>query len=95
MCAELTVNDVGKTVTVMGWCHKSRNLGGLIFVTLRDRTGIIQVVFDNTVNSELFAKAEGIRGEYVLAVVGEVVKRSPEAINPKLPQEKLRLLQRN
>lgn len=92
MCAELTVNDVGKTVTVMGWCHKSRNLGGLIFVTLRDRTGIIQVVFDNTVNSELFAKAEGIRGEYVLAVVGEVVKRSPEAINPKLPTGEIEII---
>ena len=92
MCAQLSVADVGKTVTVMGWCNKSRNLGGVIFVTLRDRTGIIQVVFNDTTDPEIFAKAVPIRSEYVLAVVGEVVKRSPEAVNPNLPTGEIEII---
>lgn len=92
MCAQLSVADVGKTVTVMGWCNKSRNLGGVIFVTLRDRTGIIQVVFNDTTDPEIFAKSVPIRSEYVLAVVGEVVKRSPEAVNPNLPTGEIEII---
>ncbi|HHV29399.1 MAG TPA: aspartate--tRNA ligase [Clostridium sp.] len=92
MCAQLSVDDVGKTVTVMGWCNKSRNLGGVIFVTLRDRTGIIQVVFNDTTDPEIFAKAVPIRSEYVLAVVGEVAKRSPEAINSSLPTGEIEII---
>ena len=63
----LTENDVNKEVVVMGWTQKKRNLGSLIFVDLRDRTGIIQAVFDKTVDETLFEKAENIRSEYVLA----------------------------
>lgn len=92
MCAQLGAADIGKAVTVMGWCSRSRNLGGVIFVTLRDRSGIIQVVFNNTIDSELFTKAVPIRSEYVLAVVGEVVKRSPEAINSKLPTGEIEII---
>jgi aspartyl-tRNA synthetase len=83
-CTELSVEDVGKKVTVMGWTQKRRDLGGVIFVDLRDRSGILQVVFNEQAGNEVFSKAEKIRSEYVLAVVGEVVRRSPETINPKL-----------
>jgi aspartyl-tRNA synthetase len=83
-CTDLSIADVGQKVVVMGWAQKRRDLGGVIFVDLRDRTGILQVVFNTAVNTEIFEKAESIRSEYVLAVVGEVVKRSPETINTKL-----------
>ncbi len=83
-CTELSVEHVGQTVTVMGWAHKRRDLGGVIFVDLRDKTGILQVVFNSMNGVEMFEKAETIRNEYVLAIVGEVVKRSPETVNPKL-----------
>jgi aspartyl-tRNA synthetase len=83
-CAEIGTSNLGEKVTVMGWVNKRRNLGGLIFVDLRDRSGIIQIVFNGETNKELFEKAETLRGEYVLAAVGEVVRRSPEAINPKM-----------
>jgi aspartyl-tRNA synthetase len=68
----------------MGWVNARRDLGGVIFVHLRDRSGIIQIVFNSAVDSELFKKAESIRNEYVLAVVGEVIKRDPETVNPNL-----------
>jgi aspartyl-tRNA synthetase len=85
MCAELSISDIGNTVTVMGWVQKRRDLGGVIFVDLRDRTGILQVVFNNEVlGGELFTKAESLRSEYVIAVRGQVEKRSPETVNPKL-----------
>ena len=84
MCTELTVNNIGQEVTLMGWVQKRRNLGSLIFVALRDRTGIIQVVFNATLDSDNFEKAESIRSEYVLAVKGEVVRREPDMINPTM-----------
>ncbi len=84
MCATLTVDHIGQEVTLMGWAQKRRDLGGVIFVDLRDRTGIMQIVFDATLCSEDFKKAESIRSEYVLAVKGEVVKRDDETINPNL-----------
>src|SRR5690554_1046106 len=85
MCTELSAANIGETVTVMGWVHKTRNLGGVIFVGLRDRTGILQVVFNNEVISdEYFKKAETVKSEYVIAVKGSVVKRTPENINPRL-----------
>ncbi|MBQ9782223.1 MAG: aspartate--tRNA ligase, partial [Clostridia bacterium] len=68
-------NDVNKEVVVMGWTQKKRNLGSLIFVDLRDRTGIIQAVFDKTVDETLFEKAENIRSEYVLAIKGVIRER--------------------
>ena len=83
-CTEPGLENVGQKVTVMGWVQKRRDLGGVIFVDLRDRTGILQIVFNGENGNEMFEKAESIRNEYVLAIVGEVVKRSPETINPKL-----------
>ena len=80
-CTELSLENVGEVVTVMGWVQRSRNKGGIIFVDLRDRSGLLQIIFeegaDNEafVNSEDFAKAESLRSEFVIAVVGRVVKR--------------------
>ena len=83
-CTEVSNKNVGETVTVMGWVQKRRNLGSLIFVDLRDRSGILQIVFDeNDVKAEGFAKAETIRNEFVLAVVGRVEKREG-AVNENL-----------
>jgi len=84
MCGEVSLNDVGKQVVLMGWVQRRRDLGSLIFVTLRDRSGIVQVVFDKDRNSEIFSKAENLRSEYVIAVVGTVAKRTPENINPAM-----------
>lgn len=83
-CGTLGLGDVGREVTVMGWAHKRRDLGGVIFVDLRDISGIVQVVFRSELNRSIFEKAESIRNEYVLAVRGEVVKRDPETVNPKI-----------
>ena len=83
-CGEVTTANIGETVTLMGWTAKRRNLGGMIFVDLRDRSGIMQVVFDeNDIGAEGFAKAGTIRNEFVLAVVGVVEKRGG-AVNEKL-----------
>ena len=84
LCGEFTVADVGSTVTVMGWTQSYRNLGGVIFIDLRDRSGILQVVFNGEDNSEMFDKAYTIRNEFVLAVTGEIVNRAPEIVNNKL-----------
>ena len=83
-CTEVSAQNVGETVTVMGWVQKRRNLGALIFVDLRDRSGILQIVFDeNTVGKEGFEKAGTLRSEYVIAVVGKVQKRTA-AVNEAL-----------
>ncbi len=76
-CAELTKENIGETVTIMGWVQKNRNKGGLVFVDIRDRSGIIQVVFEEGKSDKaLLEKAAGLRLEYVAAVVGKVEKRS-------------------
>lgn len=76
-CTELSNRNVGETVTVMGWVQKSRNKGGIIFVDLRDRSGILQIIFEEgDVGSEGFRKAERLRSEYVIAVTGQVETRS-------------------
>lgn len=83
-CTEVSNQNLGETVTVMGWVQKRRNLGSLIFVDLRDRSGILQVVFDEPqVGGEGFAKAGTLRSEFVIAVTGKVQKRSA-AVNENL-----------
>lgn len=84
MCGELTAADEGKTVVLTGWTAKNRLLGGLIFLTLRDRTGIVQISFNDETDGEVFKKAERVRSEYVLAVRGKVAKRTKENINPDM-----------
>ena len=83
-CGELSLANVGEEVTVMGWVQKQRNKGGIIFVDLRDRAGILQVIFEESdCGAENFAKAEKLRSEFVVAVVGKVEKRSG-AVNENL-----------
>ncbi len=83
-CTEVSSRNIGETVTVMGWVQKRRNLGSLIFIDLRDRSGLLQLIFDeNDVGSEGFAKAEQLRSEYVIAAVGRVEARSG-AVNENL-----------
>ena len=83
-CAELSAANVGQTVTVMGWVQKSRNKGGIDFVDLRDRSGIIQLIFEESnTGAEGFEKAAKLRSEFVVAVTGEVTKRSG-AVNENL-----------
>ena len=83
-CTEVSNANIGETVTVMGWVQKRRNLGSLIFIDLRDRSGLLQLVFDEPqIGAEGFAKAESLRSEYVIAVVGTVQKRSA-AVNENL-----------
>ena len=83
-CTEVTVGDVGSTVTVMGWVQKQRNKGGIIFVDLRDRSGILQIIFEESdCGAEDFAKSETLRSEVVIAVVGKVEKRAG-AVNENL-----------
>lgn len=84
-CGELRTENVGQTALLMGWVHRRRDLGGLIFIHLRDRDGITQVVFNPEIDSEAHAKAEQLRSEYVVAVEGPVVKRDADTINPNLP----------
>lgn len=91
-CTELSMANTGETVTLMGWAHKRRDLGGVIFVDLRDRSGIIQVVFNPQNSKETFLKAESIRSEYVIAVVGQVAKRSPESVNPKIATGEIEIM---
>jgi aspartyl-tRNA synthetase len=93
-CGALRGEHVGQTVTLMGWAATRRDLGGVIFIDLRDREGICQVVARPEVSKEAHASADRVRGEYVLAVVGEVGKRSPETVNPKLPTGGVEVLAR-
>ncbi len=83
-CGELTMADCGKTVTLMGWVQRRRDHGGLIFVDLRDRYGLAQVVFDPEVGEEIFTKAESLRNEYVIAVTGLVRERPEGTTNENL-----------
>lgn len=83
-CTEVSAANLGRTVTVMGWVQKSRNKGGIIFVDLRDRSGLLQIIFEESdCGTENFAKAEKLRSEFVVAVVGRVEKRGG-AVNENL-----------
>ena len=83
-CTEVSEANLGQVITVMGWVQKSRNKGGIIFTDLRDRTGLLQIIFEqgengDFVNAEDFEKAEKLRSEFVVAVTGKVVKRGGAA----------------
>lgn len=83
-CGLVTKQQLEQTVTLKGWVQKRRDLGGVIFIDLRDREGIVQVVFNPELSKDAWAIADKCRSEYVIEVVGQVVKRSDEAINPKM-----------
>ena len=82
-CGELRLSDAVKEVTLFGWCQRQRDLGNLIFIDLRDRTGIVQLSFNDATDREVFAKAQSVRAEYVVALVGTVCER--ESKNKDLP----------
>lgn len=81
MCGTLNISNVGEEVVLNGWVAKRRNLGGLIFVDLRDKTGIVQVTFDDKIPQELFDRADSLRSEYVVGVKGKVCERSAKNAN--------------
>ena len=84
-CAQVLPDRVDSEVRVAGWVHRRRDHGGLIFIDLRDRTGLVQLVFHPDQAGDAFELAHGLRAEDVLSVSGKVEKRSPETVNPKLP----------
>ena len=83
-CGELRSTHVGADATLLGWVHRVRDLGGVLFVDVRDRAGVTQVVFDKD-EEALITKAKRLRSEFVVGVVGTVRRRAPETVNPKLP----------
>ena len=83
-CGEIRAKHENNTVEIAGWVHRRRDHGGLIFIDLRDRSGLVQVVFSSK-DTELHLKASQLRSEYVIAVKGQVVKRAPETVNKELP----------
>ena len=91
-CAQLRAEDIEKEVILTGWVQRRRDHGGVIFIDLRDREGITQVVFNPEENSEIHEKAHGIRSEYVLAVKGQVVNRLEGTVNPNLPTGAIEIL---
>ena len=84
-CGELRAEQIGKTVTLYGWVDRRRDHGGVIFIDLRDRTGIVQIVSDPQRTPQSYNDADSLRNEYVIKVVGKVSKRPEESLNPKLP----------
>lgn len=93
MCAEVNEKMIGENVTVMGWVQRRRDLGQLLFIALRDRTGIVQIVVDgNTAEKALFEKAETIRSEFVLAVKGKVSARTEQNINENMKTGKIEII---
>lgn len=91
-CGEVKDNDSGKVLTLAGWVQRRRDHGGLIFIDLRDRTGLVQLVFSPQYGEEAFHKAEDVRNEYVGAVVGKVRERSEETINPHMKTGRLEVV---
>ena len=84
-CGTLNSSNIGENVSVVGWCQRQRDLGSLIFIDLRDRTGIVQLAFDDNTEREIFDLAFGVRAEYVLAAKGVVRSRGEAAINKNIP----------
>src|SRR5256886_7990176 len=83
-CGALRKENIGEHVTLMGWCARRRDFGPLTFIDLRDRDGITQIVVNQEKADKAHAKAKEVRGEYVIAAIGEVVLRDESAHNPKL-----------
>jgi len=90
-CGEVTEKHIGERVVLKGWVQKRRDLGGLIFIDLRDRTGIVQIVFNPDVSKKALEVAESIRSEYVLHIEGAVVSREEGTINPKIKTGKVEI----
>ncbi len=92
-CGDITEKEIGKELIITGWVAKRRDFGGLIFADMRDRAGIVQVVFDaSKLSSDDFNKVEGVRSEYVLAIKGKLRARSKDTINDKIKTGKVELV---
>lgn len=91
MCCEVGENDIGQPVVLMGWVQRRRDLGKLIFIALRDRTGLVQIIIDGNTAQNIFNKAETIRSEYVLAIEGIVRARTQKDINPNMKTGKIEI----
>ncbi len=91
-CGELRAADAGRRAILMGWVHRRRDLGGVIFIHLRDREGVTQLVFHADTNPELHAKVALLSSEYVIAVEGLVALRSADTVNPALPTGEVELV---
>src|SRR5450755_3274191 len=92
MCGALRASDAGKKAVLMGWVNRRRDLGNLLFIDLRDRSGITQVVFNAERNPAIHQKAESLRNEYVIAVMGAVKQRDPNTINKNIPTGEVELV---
>jgi aspartyl-tRNA synthetase len=91
-CGSLNAKDLEREVVVMGWVHSKRDHGGLIFVDLRDREGIVQVVFNPQLSAESHGKAGLLKDEWILAVKGNVMKRPPETLNPNIKTGEIEII---
>src|ERR1700689_2295192 len=91
-CGELRASDAGKKALLMGWVHRRRDLGGVIFIHLRDREGVTQLVFHADTYPELHDKVAMLSSEYVIAVEGEVALRSADTVNPAIPTGEVELV---
>lgn len=89
-CGKFDISNVGQTITVFGWVQRQRDLGNLIFIDLRDRSGIIQLSFNDQTDREIFAKAQSVRSEYVVAAVGTVAER--ESKNHDIPTGEIEVI---
>ncbi|MBQ9415688.1 MAG: aspartate--tRNA ligase [Clostridia bacterium] len=94
-CGEFRAQDIGRDVCVMGWVQRQRDLGSLIFIDLRDRTGIVQLAFDDTTDRAVFDKAFSLRSEYVIAAHGTVRARGEGAVNPNMPTGEIEIFVRS
>jgi len=92
MCGALRLTDAGKKAVLMGWVNRRRDLGQIIFVDLRDRTGVTQVVFNHELNAAIHGKAEALRNEFVIAASGTIKRRDADTINPNIPTGEVELV---
>ena len=90
-CGLVNQEHLGKTITLCGWVNKRRDHGGLIFIDLRDRSGIMQIVFNSDFDKTAHESAHALRSEFVVSITGEVVERSAETVNADLPTGKYEL----
>lgn len=91
-CGQMSREDIGKTVTVNGWVQRNRDHGGLLFIDLRDREGIVQCVIDKQVNPDVFEIADKVRPEYVLSITGKVQERAEGTVNPNIPTGEIEIV---
>ena len=92
MCGSLRSSDAGKKATLMGWVNRRRDHGNLLFIDLRDRTGIAQIVFNAERDAAIHKKSESLRNEFVIAVTGTVKLRDSNTINPNMPTGEVELV---